>query len=207
LFRHLNIWYLNIDSNFEFRHSNLARISCDPMNTITLALSTLLPDPANARRHPQRNMDAIIASLKRFGQQKPVVIDANNIVRAGNGTLAAAKALGWKEIVCVRSELPVSELSAYAVADNRTGELAEWDPDALGAALEGLDASALNSLGFDDPKELAKVLDEPIETPEADDVTVPEQFEVVVTCRDEDHQQEVFDRLTRDGETCRLLTM
>jgi ParB-like chromosome segregation protein Spo0J len=152
-------------------------------------------------------MDAIIASLKRFGQQKPVVIDANNIVRAGNGTLAAAKALGWKEIVCVRSELPVSELSAYAVADNRTGELAEWDPDALGAALEGLDASALNSLGFDDPKELAKVLDEPIETPEADDVTVPEQFEVVVTCRDEDHQQEVFDRLTRDGETCRLLTM
>jgi ParB-like chromosome segregation protein Spo0J len=177
------------------------------MNIIKLAISDLLPDPANARRHPQRNLDALMASLKRFGQQKPLVIDSNNIVRAGNGTLAAAKALGWKEIDCIRSDLPITELSAYAVADNRTAELAEWDPDALGAALEGLSTDDLKSLALDDPAELAKLLDQPAEAPEADDLSIADQFEVVVTCRDEEHQKEVFDRLTADGESCRLLTI
>jgi ParB-like chromosome segregation protein Spo0J len=177
------------------------------MTILRLPISDLHPDPANARRHPQRNLDALKASLLRFGQQKPLVIDSNNIVRAGNGTLAAAKALGWTEIACVRSDLPVTELSAYAVADNRTAELAEWDPDALGAALEGLDAAALKSLAFDDAKELSRLLDQAPEPQEADDIAIADQFEVVITCRDEAHQRELFDRLTADGESCRLLTM
>jgi ParB-like chromosome segregation protein Spo0J len=177
------------------------------MNILHLPITSLHNDPANARRHPQRNLDALMASLMRFGQQKPLVIDSNNIVRAGNGTLAAAKALGWKEIDCVRSDLPITELSAYAVADNRTAELAEWDPDALGAALQGLDAAALKSLAFEDPAELSKLLDLPAESPEADDVSIADQFEVVVTCRDETHQREVFDQLTAGGESCRLLTI
>jgi ParB-like chromosome segregation protein Spo0J len=177
------------------------------MNLLTLPIQDLLADPSNARRHPQRNLDALKASLKRFGQQKPLVIDSNNIVRAGNGTLAAARALGWTELKCIRSDLPLTELSAYAVADNRTAELAEWDPDALGAALEGLSPDDLKSLAFDDPAELAKLLDQPIDTPEADDLSIADQFEVVVTCRDEEHQKEVFDRLTADGETCRVLTI
>jgi ParB-like chromosome segregation protein Spo0J len=177
------------------------------MNILRIPITDLHADPANARRHPQRNLDALKASLIRFGQQKPIVVDANNIVRAGNGTLAAAKALGWKEVACVRSDLAVTELSAYAVADNRTAELAEWDPDALGAALEGLDDAALRSLAFDDPAELSRLLDRPGELPGADDVTIADHFEVVVTCRDEEHQRELFDRLTGDGENCRLLTL
>jgi ParB-like chromosome segregation protein Spo0J len=177
------------------------------MQILRLPIDQLCADPANARRHPQRNLDAIASSLKRFGQQKPVVIDANNIVRAGNGTLAAAISLGWKEIDCVRSELPVTELAAYAVADNRTGELAEWDPQGLAAVLDSCDAAALKSLAFDDPKELARLLDQPNGTPPPDDVAIAEQFEVVITCRDERHQRTLFDRLTADGESCRLLTL
>jgi ParB-like chromosome segregation protein Spo0J len=177
------------------------------MEILRIPIDKLHADPANARRHPQRNLDALMASLMRFGQQKPLVIDSNNIVRAGNGTLAAAKALGWKDLTCVRSDLPVTELSAYAVADNRTAELAEWDPDALGAALEGLDDAGLKNLAFDDPDELAKLLDRPGESAPAEDVSIADQFEVVVTCRDEAHQRSVYDRLTSDGESCRLLTM
>jgi ParB-like chromosome segregation protein Spo0J len=177
------------------------------MNILHLPITSLLPDPANARRHPQRNLDALMASLMRFGQQKPVVIDSNNIVRAGNGTLAAAKALGWKEIDCVRSDLPITELSAYAVADNRTAELAEWDPDALGAALEGLDVTALKSLGFDDANELAKLCDQPLADSPGASESIADVFEVVIECRDEDHQREVYERLTADGEKCRLLTI
>ena len=95
-------------------------------------------DPANARKHNDRNIDAIIASLRRFGQQKPIVIDRTNIVRAGNGTLEAARRLGWESIDCVTTALQGSDAIAYAIADNRTAELAEWDEDTLAAQLNGL---------------------------------------------------------------------
>ena len=95
-------------------------------------------DPANARKHNDRNIDAIIASLRRFGQQKPIVIDRTNIVRAGNGTLEAARRLGWESIDCVTTSLQGSDAIAYAIADNRTAELAEWDEDTLAAQLNGL---------------------------------------------------------------------
>src|ERR1700722_1081070 len=106
------------------------------MNVERLRIDSLKPDPANARRHPQRNIDAIIASLARFGQQKPIVVDGAGVVRAGNGTLAAAKALGWTHIDVVRSELPAADLAAFAVVDNRTAELAQWDNELLLAVLD-----------------------------------------------------------------------
>ena len=108
------------------------------MNTEAIQISDLSPDPANARLHSAKNIEAIKASLRRFGQQKPIVVDADNIVRAGNGTLEAAKALGWTEIECVRSSLTGTEMTAFAIADNRSAELAEWDYEVLGQVLAAL---------------------------------------------------------------------
>lgn len=114
-------------------------------------VAELASDPANVRKHNEKNLDAIKASLTRFGQQKPIVIDKSGVVRAGNGTLAAAKALGWAEIDCVETELEGAEATAYAIADNRTAELAEWDEAALTAVLQSLeheDAGLLEAAGF-----------------------------------------------------------
>jgi ParB-like chromosome segregation protein Spo0J len=97
--------------------------------------ATLSADPKNARRHPQRNLDAITLSLKTFGQQKPLVVDADGVVVAGNGTLAAAVALGWDEIDVVRTDLRGAAARAYALADNKAGDLAGWDEEKLAAAL------------------------------------------------------------------------
>ena len=108
-------------------------------------------DPANVRRHPDRNLDAVKASLKRFGQQKPIVVDADGVVRAGNGALAAAKALGWAAINVVRTDLRGVEATAYAIADNRTAELAEWDGQGLAETLRALqseDGFDIDSVGF-----------------------------------------------------------
>lgn len=115
-------------------------------------ISTLIPDPSNARKHDQKNLDSIKGSLAKFGQQKPLVVDYKNIVIAGNGTLAAAKELGWDEIDIVRTALKGSELTAYGLADNRTGELASWDMEALTAHLDALKAEDfdLDAIGFDD---------------------------------------------------------
>ena len=113
--------------------------------------ASLKPDPKNARKHSKKNLDAIKKSLERFGQQRPIVVDAKGIVIAGNGTLEAALALGWEEIDIVRSELKGSSATAYAVADNRTAELAEWDDDILAETLEALkveDESLALATGF-----------------------------------------------------------
>jgi DNA modification methylase len=142
------------------------------MKTELVKIETLVFDPANARKHGEKNLAAIKSSLQRFGQQKPIVVDANGVVRAGNGTLAAAKALGWKEIAIVRSPLSGSEATAYAIADNRTSELAEWDDDVLSqtlAALQIEDEELALASGFD-----AKEIDALLAPDEVTEDEVPE---------------------------------
>lgn len=132
------------------------------MNIEKMQVSTLSTDPENARKHSERNVESIKSSLRRFGQQKPIIVDASNVVRAGNGTLEAARQLGWEEIdVCITT-LQGSEATAYAIADNRTAELAEWDNDVLAATLEGLvvdDSDLLDACGYDED-ELAGLFSE-----------------------------------------------
>jgi len=119
-------------------------------------------DPANVRTHNEKNLKAIKASLSRFGQQKPIVVDSNGVVVAGNGTLAAADSLGWQDISTVSTELNGSESIAYAIADNRTAELAEWDDESLAKQLSALQIESdelLEAAGFSD-EELAALVNE-----------------------------------------------
>ena len=112
----------------------------------------MILDPQNARLHDKRNLDAIAGSLQTFGQRKPIVIDANNTIVAGNGTVTAAKNLGWNQILAVRvpSDWSAEQIKAYALADNRTSELAEWDSSVLSNQLIELgDAGwAVEDFGF-----------------------------------------------------------
>lgn len=115
------------------------------MTVDIVPVASLTLDPANARKHPDRNLEAIKGSLLRFGQQRPLVVDKKGVVRAGNGTLTAARQLNWDTIAVVRSELPPSELTAFGIADNRTAELAEWDNEVLSSLLADVD---LGDVGF-----------------------------------------------------------
>jgi ParB-like chromosome segregation protein Spo0J len=172
------------------------------MTIETVAIETLSLDPANVRRHSARNQAAIAASLRRFGQQKPIVVDRRNVVRAGNGTLAAAQSLGWKEIRIIRTDLDGSEATAFAIADNRTAELAEWDDAALAEQLAALKEEDfdLADMGFKD-KELERLLGQGGDENEAGD----EQWLVVVTCRDEADQLALIEQLQSAERECRAL--
>lgn len=120
------------------------------MKTERVDIATLTADPANARRHDTRNLEAIKGSLRRFGQQKPIVVDGKGVVVAGNGTLEAARALGWEKIDVVRTELNGVEVAAYAIADNRSAELGAWDFEALAPQLQALkdDDFDMDALGW-----------------------------------------------------------
>ncbi len=121
------------------------------MKIETVKISELKFDPYNARVHDAKNHKAIKGSLKKFGQQKPIVVDERNIVIAGNGTLEAAIALGWEEIVISRSTLKGTEAIAYALADNKSSELADWDKSILDASLDHLlnEGFELEEIGFE----------------------------------------------------------
>lgn len=143
------------------------------MHVEKVPISSLVFDPANARKHGTKNLEAIKGSLTRFGQQKPIVVDEKGVVLAGNGTLAAAKELGWTDIEVHRTALTGSDKTAFAIADNRTGELAEWDMDNLGAILKDLDTDLLKDIGFD-AKDLEKLMPELVKEGLCDEDEVPE---------------------------------
>jgi len=121
------------------------------MQVEKVAIASLVFDPANARKHDTKNLEAIKGSLARFGQQKVIVVDKDNVVVAGNGTLEAAKQLGWTEIEIHRTKLTGTDKTAFAIADNRASELAEWDHDVLKQHLDSLELENfdISFLGFE----------------------------------------------------------
>ena len=138
------------------------------MKLTTTKITELSLDPSNVRKHGRKNLDAIKASLRKFGQQKPIVVDAKGIVLAGNGTLAAAQELGWTEIDIIRTQLEGVEATAFAIADNRTAELAEWE-DSLADVLKALAKADVDlaELGFDE-NALSKISSDLVGDPEID---------------------------------------
>ena len=109
------------------------------LRRLAVPLGPLVLDPNNARNNDKRNIRAIKQSLSRFGQRKAIVVRKDgNIVTAGNGTVTAARQLGWKHIAAVVTNDTASSAAAYAIADNRTAELAEWDTEELAVILKDL---------------------------------------------------------------------
>lgn len=95
------------------------------MELTTIKITELSLDPSNVRKHGRKNLDAIKASLRKFGQQKPIIVDAKGIVLAGNGTLTAAQELGWTEIDIIRTQLEGVEATMVAETLRRSMTLAE----------------------------------------------------------------------------------
>lgn len=178
-------------------------------------LERLKLHPANPRLHDERNLAAIKDSLTRYGQQKPVVVDAKNVVIAGNGTVTAARELGWKTIGVVRTELTGSLAKAFAIADNRTSELSSWDNALLLEQLNSISRATEISaadLGFDgeDLKEFAKSLEAAgsadLASAIPEENNYREQFGVIVICDSEQEQSAVYAKLTKQGYQCKVVT-
>lgn len=92
--------------------------------------------PDNPRRG---NVAVVRDSLDAHGQYKQIIVQASTgHAIVGNHTLAAARELGWTHIAVTEHDLPDDEARAIAIVDNRSGDLAEWDIDALRRQLEML---------------------------------------------------------------------
>jgi len=106
------------------------------------SIKDLKSDHRNARKRTDRSASLIAESLKRFGAARSIVIDEDNRILAGNGTVEGAKAAGIQnirvietdgtEIIAVkRTGLSEDDKIGLALADNRTSDLSDWDKDML----------------------------------------------------------------------------
>ncbi len=119
-------------------------------------IGDLIPDARNARRHTPRNIGLIERSLNEVGAARSIVIDEDNTILAGNGTVEAAANAGIErvrvveadgdELIAVRRRnLTPEQKTRLALFDNRSAELAEWDPMAI-AAIQHEDSALLADL-------------------------------------------------------------
>lgn len=106
---------------------------------LAVEVDSLHADPANARKG--HAVERIAASLRQYGQRKPIVVNRlqGNKVEAGNGTLSAARLLGWSHVAAVFVEDDAATATGFGIADNRTGDLSEWDLEALDSLLGSID--------------------------------------------------------------------
>lgn len=137
--------------------------------TTTIPIGDLTQDKGNARRRDKRGEKAIKASLERFGAGRSVVIDGDNTIRAGNGTVKEAAALGFKRVIVVepgpdeivavrRADWSEEEAKGYGIADNRTTDLSTFDESQLASLLKGFgDPKLIADIGWDE-KELGEFL-------------------------------------------------
>lgn len=106
--------------------------------------------PGNPRRG---DVDALSASLEKFGQRKPIVARRDGTVIAGNHTLLAARRLGWTEVAVVWVDDDDTTAKAFALADNRIGALGGYDDEELAALIKDVgdvDAELLAAAGWAD---------------------------------------------------------
>ena len=112
----------------------------EQLGELALPIADLVPDPANARKHGDKNLAAIKGSLAQYGQRRPAVVQREGmVVRAGNGMLQAAISLGWTHLACLLVDEDNVSATGFAIADNRTAELAEWDEEVLGRLMQEVD--------------------------------------------------------------------
>ena len=104
----------------------------------------------NNPRDNEAGVDAVANSIKEFKWQQPIVVDENNVIIVGHTRYLAAKKLGLKEVpVKVATGLTPEQVKAYRLADNKTGELTDWDMGLLDDELADIADIDMSDFGFD----------------------------------------------------------
>ena len=117
------------------------------MELIKIKIKDIKPYDKNPRKNDGA-VDLVANSIKEFGFKVPIIVDKNNIIVAGHTRHKAAKKLGLKEVpVIVADDLTDEQIKAFRLADNKVGEIAEWDFELLGVELKDIGFD-MTSFGF-----------------------------------------------------------
>lgn len=97
------------------------------MDIINIKLKQLERYKNNPRFNEQA-VTGVANSIKEFGWKVPIVVDKNYVIVAGDTRYQAAQKLGLEEVPCIiADDLTEEQIKAFRLADNKVGEIAEWD--------------------------------------------------------------------------------
>ena len=130
------------------------------MKIIMRQTGELIPYENNPRIN-DKAVKSVAKSIQEFGFKNPVIVDADGVIICGHTRVKAALQLGIEEVPCiVADDLTDAQVQAFRLVDNKTAEIAEWDPELLDIELKELDGIFdMADFGFD----LAKEEEEPEE--------------------------------------------
>jgi ParB-like chromosome segregation protein Spo0J len=160
----------------------------------------------NNPRNNDGAVEAVSNSIKRFGFKVPIVVDSNGVIVAGHTRYKAAQLLGLQSVPCiVADDLTDEQVKAFRLADNKVSELATWDDEKLDIELDGLADFDMSEFGFS----LDDLEDEPgDDTPPSEpNFNYKEQYAVVVTCKNEQEQEQTYNKLTEMGFECKVVAV
>jgi ParB-like chromosome segregation protein Spo0J len=112
----------------------------------------ITPYSKNAKKHPKKQLEQIANSIKEFGMNQPIVVDANGVIIVGHGRYEALKLLNWsnEDILKHVKVIDISEekAKAYRLADNKLNE-SDWEMGLVIEELKGLSDEMFDLTGFD----------------------------------------------------------
>lgn len=167
-------------------------------------ISTIKPYKGNAKEHPKEQIEQIKKSMQEFGNIGPIGIWHNEIVE-GHGRYMALKELGEKTIPIIRlDDLTDEQRRAYTLVHNQLTMNSGFNLDTLKVELDNIGEIDMSEFGFNldgigEPDEPA--------TPSEPDFHYKEQYAVVVTCKNEQEQEQTYNKLTEMGYECKVVAV
>jgi ParB-like chromosome segregation protein Spo0J len=168
-------------------------------------ISEVKPNPKNPRIIKDGKFQKLVKSIQEFPDmlnKRPLVVftDVDNkyVVLGGNMRLKACKEIGLKEIpIIIADEWTEEQKNEFLIKDN-VG-FGEWDWDSLA---NEWDAEKLEDWGLDIP--IFK--DDETELKDLSS-TIDNLYRIEIVCKDEEHQENSYNKLIEQGYECRLLTL
>ena len=163
-------------------------------------ISKITPYARNAKMHPAHQIEQIKKSINEFGFRDPIAVWHGEIVE-GHGRLIAAKELKMSEVpVIVLDDLTDEQRRAYALVHNKLTMNSDFDLELLDMELGDITDIDMGDFGFD-----SGAKSEPAN--ESHSVGIADSISVVIDCADESEAEEIYDKLTSEGYSCRVSTL
>lgn len=120
------------------------------MKIVDKPIEWLRPYENNPRNNEQA-VEAVANSINEFGFKVPIVATIDGEIVNGHTRFKAAKFLRLKTVpVLIADDLTEEQIKAFRLADNKTGELADWDVELLYSELDELTGFDMTMFGFKD---------------------------------------------------------
>ena len=157
-------------------------------------------NPNNPRIIKDDKFAKLVKSIQELPQMleiRPIVVNADMVVLGGNMRLKACKEAGLKEVpIIIADNLSEEQQREFLIKDNVSG--GEWDFEMLA---NEWDVEQLEDWGLDVPTFLEETEQKDLSS------TIESLYRIEVICKDEEHQENTYNKLIEEGYECRLLTL